>query len=129
MNDLGVGEQEEETEQPKIDTSKTELPTNVNPSPTSPARKNNSSVDENQSKSKSPEHTKTSPTKELKEPTVEHIYMAGSLGSTMSWGDQPIPELVYEIDDIHAIYYDRKRKYVMRRTTKKRNSPSIEHFS
>jgi hypothetical protein len=46
--------------------------------------------------------------------------MAGSLGNTLTWGDQQIPEPVDEIIDIQVITYDRKRKVVMRRTTKKR---------
>jgi hypothetical protein len=75
MNDLGVGEQEEETEQPKIDTSKTELPANVNPSPTSPARKKNLSSNKKHLKAKLPEHTETSLDKELKELSMEHLYM------------------------------------------------------
>jgi hypothetical protein len=51
---------------------------------------------------------------------MEHLYTAGSLGNTLSWGDQQIPEPVDEIVDIQEIAYDRKRKAVMRRTTKKR---------
>jgi hypothetical protein len=38
----------------------------------------------------------------------------------LTWGDQQIPEPVDEIVDIQVITYDRKRKVVMRRTTKKR---------
>ena len=34
-------------------------------------------------------------------------------------GDQQISELVDEVIDIQVIAYDRKRKVVMRRTTKK----------
>jgi hypothetical protein len=51
---------------------------------------------------------------------MEHLYTTGSLGSTLSWGDQHFPEPVDEITDIQEIAYDRKRKAVMRRTTKKR---------
>jgi hypothetical protein len=51
---------------------------------------------------------------------MEHLYMTGSLGSTLSWGDQQIPEPVNEIINIQEISYDRKRKVVMIRTTKKR---------
>jgi hypothetical protein len=46
--------------------------------------------------------------------------MVGSLGNTLTWGDQQIPEPIDEINDIRAIDYDRKRKFVMRRVTKKR---------
>jgi hypothetical protein len=51
---------------------------------------------------------------------MEHLYMVGSLGNTLSWGDQQIPEPVDEVADIQEISYDRKRKVVMRRTIKKR---------
>jgi hypothetical protein len=51
---------------------------------------------------------------------IEHLYTAGSLGNTLTRGDQQILELVDEIIDIQVIVYDRKRKVVMRRTTKKR---------
>jgi hypothetical protein len=35
-----------------------------------------------------------------REPTMEHLYTAGSLGNTLSWGDQQIPEPVDEVTDI-----------------------------
>jgi hypothetical protein len=44
----------------------------------------------------------------------------GVNGSTLTWGDQQIPEPVDEVADIHAIAYDRKRKAIIQRTTKKR---------
>jgi len=107
--------------QPEIDISMVEPPTNVDPLPTSPSRTKIPATDELQQEAKSLEHTKVSPAKELREPAMEHLYMAGSLGSTLSWGDQHILEPVDEIVDIHAISYDRKRKFLMRRTIKKRN--------
>ena len=119
-NNLGAGEQEEEMQQPEIDISTTELLANVDPSPTSLARKKTSSADEDQQKEKSPEHTGTSPTKELKEPAMEYLYTVRSLVSTLSWGDQQIPEPVDEVVDIQEISYDKKRKAMMRRTIKKR---------
>jgi hypothetical protein len=39
-------------------------------------------------KTKSIEHIETSLARKLKEPTIEHLYIAGILGNTMSWGDQ-----------------------------------------
>jgi hypothetical protein len=60
------------------------------------------------------------PAKELREPAMEHLYTTGILGNTLSWGDQQIPEPVDEIVDIQEISYERKRKVVMRRNTKKR---------
>jgi hypothetical protein len=38
----------------------------------------------------------------------------------LTWGDQQIPEPMDEVVDIHSILYDRKRKEIMKRTTKKR---------
>jgi hypothetical protein len=38
----------------------------------------------------------------------------------LTWGYQKIPELMDEVSDIQAISYDRKRKSIMRRTTKNR---------
>jgi hypothetical protein len=45
---------------------------------------------------------------------MEHLYMTGSLGNILSWGDQQILEPVDEVVDIHDISYDRKRKVVMK---------------
>jgi hypothetical protein len=42
------------------------------------------------------------------------------LGNTLTWGEQQIPEPVDEVTDIQGITYDRKRKVIMKRTTKKR---------
>jgi DNA-directed RNA polymerase subunit E'/Rpb7 len=58
--------------------------------------------------------------KEVQELVLEQIHIAGSLGNNMTWGEQQILEPFDEIVDIHAISYDRKRKPIMRRTTKKR---------
>jgi hypothetical protein len=57
---------------------------------------------------------------EVQEPSLEQIYTVGSLGNTLTWGEQQIPEPVDEVVDIQAISYDRKRKSIMKRTTKKR---------
>jgi hypothetical protein len=42
------------------------------------------------------------------------------LGDTLTWGEQQIIEHVDEVTNIQAITYDRKRKSIMKRTTKKR---------
>jgi hypothetical protein len=55
-----------------------------------------------------------------KEPVMEHFYTLGSLGNTLSWGDQQIPEPVDEVFDVKAISYDKKRKAMMKRTVKRR---------
>jgi hypothetical protein len=59
-------------------------------------------------------------TEEVQEPSLEHVYTVGSLGNTLTWGEQQIPEPVDEVVDKQAIAYDRKRKSIMKRTTKKR---------
>jgi hypothetical protein len=51
---------------------------------------------------------------------LEHFHTPGSLGNSLSWGDQPIPEPVDEVVDVQAIAYDRKRQVVVRRIGKKR---------
>jgi hypothetical protein len=104
----------------KIDISTVEPPANVDHLPTSPSRTKTPPVDEHQQEAKSPEHTKFSLAKELREPAIEHLYTAGSLGGTLPWGDQQIPKLVYEVVNIQEISYDMKRKVVMRREIKKR---------
>jgi len=51
---------------------------------------------------------------------MDHLYTPGSLGNMVSWGDQQILEHVDEIANMQAIAYDRKRKFMMKRTVKKR---------
>jgi hypothetical protein len=43
-----------------------------------------------------------------------------SLGNTLTWEEQQIPELIDEVTNIQSIAYDRKRKSLMKRTTNKR---------
>jgi hypothetical protein len=57
---------------------------------------------------------------EVQEPNLEQVYTSGSLGNTLTWGDQQIPEPVDEVADIHAIAYDQRKKAIVQRTTKKR---------
>jgi hypothetical protein len=57
---------------------------------------------------------------EVQEPILEQIHTVMSLGNTLTWGEQQIPEPVDEVTDIQSITYDRKRKAIMNRTTKKR---------
>jgi hypothetical protein len=57
---------------------------------------------------------------EAQEPILEEAYTIGSLGNTLTWGDQKIPEPMDEVANIHTIYYDRKRKAIIQTTTKKR---------
>jgi hypothetical protein len=58
---------------------------------------------------------------EVQESDIEQIYTIDSLGNTLTWGDQQIPEPVDEVADIYAISYDQKRKAIVQRTAKKRN--------
>jgi hypothetical protein len=57
---------------------------------------------------------------EAQKPILEQIHTIRSLGDTLTWGEQQIPEPVDEVVDIQVITYDRKRKSIMKRTTKKR---------
>jgi hypothetical protein len=57
---------------------------------------------------------------EVQESSLEQIYTVGSLGNMLTWGDQKIPKPMDEVADIQAITYDRKRKSIKNRTTKKR---------
>jgi hypothetical protein len=48
------------------------------------------------------------------------IHTFRSLGNTLTWGEQQIPEPIDEVANIQVITYDRKIKSSMKRTTKKR---------
>jgi hypothetical protein len=48
------------------------------------------------------------------------VHIVRSLGNTLTWGEQQIPEPIDEVVDIQAITYDRKRKSTMKGTTNKR---------
>jgi hypothetical protein len=74
-----------------------------------------SPIDEHQTEIEPSEHVK-----EVQESILEQIHTSRSLGNTLTWGEQQIPELVDEVVDIQAIAYDRKRKAIMNKTTKKR---------
>jgi hypothetical protein len=58
--------------------------------------------------------------KEVQEPILEQIHTGGILGNTLTWGEKQILEPIDEVTDIQVISYDRKRKNIMKRTTKKR---------
>jgi len=53
-----------------------------------------------------------------KEPITKHFYTPGSLGNTLSWGDQQIPEPIDKVDDVQDISFDKKTKAIMKRTVK-----------
>jgi hypothetical protein len=62
----------------------------------------------------------TKQSEEVREPTPEQIYTAGSLRNNLTWGDQQIPEPIDEVADIYAISYDQKWKAIIQRTAKRR---------
>jgi hypothetical protein len=65
--ELGSGEQEEETQQSEIDTSIVDPPVNVDPFPLSPSKVETPPADEPQQEAESPGHTEVPPAKELQE--------------------------------------------------------------
>jgi hypothetical protein len=68
-------------------------------------------------------HTEVGPSEhneEVQEPNLGQVYTSRSLGNTLTRGDQQILEPMDKLDDIHVIAYDRKRKAIIQRTTKKR---------
>jgi hypothetical protein len=76
---------------------------------------NTSPINEQQREVDPSEHMK-----EVQEPILEHIHTVGNLGNTLTWGENQIPDPVDEVADIQEITYDRRRKDIMTRTTKKR---------
>jgi hypothetical protein len=84
-------------QQLEIDTSTVDHQVSVEPVTISPIKADTPPTDEHQMEVKSLEHTKVSPVKEVQEPVLEKIYMAGSLGNTLTWGDQQIPEPMDEV--------------------------------
>jgi hypothetical protein len=69
----------------------------------SPIKSDTSPTDEHQMKVEALEHTEVSPVKEVQEPVLEKMYMAGSLGNILTWGDQKIPDPIDEVADIQVI--------------------------
>jgi hypothetical protein len=114
-DELGPGCQKEEVQQQDIDTSTTDYQISIEPTPGSSILVDTSSSDEQQTKFEPLEHMK-----EVQEPILEQMHTVGSLGNTLTWGEQQILELFDEVADIQAIAYDRKRKYIINMTTKKR---------
>jgi hypothetical protein len=55
-----------------------------------------------------------------KEPAMEHLYTSGSLGNTLSCGDQKIIEPIDEVVDVRDISYEKKRKAMMKITVKRK---------
>jgi hypothetical protein len=58
--------------------------------------------------------------KEVQKLVLKQIHITGSLGNTLTWGEKQIPEPIDEVSNIQVITYDMRRKYIMKRTTKKR---------
>jgi hypothetical protein len=55
-----------------------------------------------------------------KTPDLEHFHIPGSLGNSLSWGDQPIMEHVDEVVDVQEITCDIKIQVIVTRPRKKR---------
>jgi hypothetical protein len=102
-DELGSGGQKEEVPQQEIDTSTTDYQVSTEPIPGSSILVDTSPVDEQQMEVEPSEHMK-----EVQEPILEQIHTVGSLGNTLTWGEQQIPEPVDEVTDIQAIAYDRR---------------------
>jgi hypothetical protein len=111
----GSGEQKEEAPQQEINVSMTDDQVSTEPTPDASISIGTQLPDERQTEVGPSEHRE-----EVQEPSLEQVYTIGSLGNTLTWGDQQIPEPMDEVADIHAIAYDRKRKAIIQRTTKKR---------
>jgi hypothetical protein len=114
-DELGLGEQKEEPLQQEINISTTDYQVSTGPTPDASVSTSTQPPDEQKPEAKTLEHME-----EVQEPSLEHIYNVDSLGNMLTWRDQQIPEPVDEFFDIHAISYDQKRKYTVKRTTKKR---------
>lgn len=112
---MGSGGQKEEVPQQEIGTSTIDYQLSTEPTPGASVLVDTSPTDEQQMEAEPLRHME-----EVQEPILEHVHTVGSLGNTLTWGEQLIPELVDEVADIQAIAYDRKRKAIMKRTTKKR---------
>jgi hypothetical protein len=112
---LGSSEQQQEVPQQEINISTTNYQLSTEPAPDASISADTLRHDEQQLEAKPSEHME-----EVQEPILEQIYIVGSLGNMLTWGDQQIVEPVDEVVDIQAISYDRKRKSIMKRTTKKR---------
>jgi hypothetical protein len=109
------GEQKEEVIHQEIDISTADYQVSTEPTPDASISTGTQPANEKQLEARPLEHTK-----EFQEPNLEQIYTVRGLGNMLTWGDQQIPELMDEVDNIQAISYDWKRKDIMMRTTKKR---------
>jgi hypothetical protein len=103
-----ITEEKEEAPQQKIDISTTDYQVSTEPTPDASISTGTQPPDEKQIEVRPSEHME-----EVQEPSLEQIYIIGSLRNMLTWGDQQIPEPVDEVVDIHAITYDWKRKYFM----------------
>lgn len=113
-DEIGLGGQKEEVPQQEIDTSTVDYQVSVRPIPRYSISAYTSPVDEEKMEFEPSKHIE-----EVQEPILEQIHTFGSLGNTLTQGEQQIPEPIDEVTDIQAISYDRKRKYIMKRTTNK----------
>jgi hypothetical protein len=87
-DDLGLGEQKEEVQHQEIDISTVDYQVSTKLAPNASISVCTLPFDE-----KKPEAGPSEHTKEVQEPSPEHIYTARILGNMLNWGDQQIPNL------------------------------------
>jgi hypothetical protein len=114
-DDPGLVEQNEEAPQQQINVSMDDDQVSIKTTPDASI-----SIDTQLLNERKIEFRPSEDKEEVQEPSLENMYTIRSLGNTVTWGDQQIPKLVEEVSDIHVIAYDRKRKDIVQRTTKKR---------
>jgi hypothetical protein len=114
-DELGSSGQKEELQQTEIETSIVDHKVSIELVTDSSILFDTSPANEHQTEVEPLEHIE-----EVQESVLEKIHTAGILGNNLTWGEQQIHEPVDEVSDIHAISYYRKRKFIIRMTTKKR---------
>jgi hypothetical protein len=114
-DEMGSGGQKKEVPQQEIDTLTTDYQVSTKPTLGASVLADTSPDDEKQMKTEPSGHME-----EVQEPILEQVHTVESLGNTLTWGEQQIPEPVDEVVDIQSIAYEQKRKAIMKRTTKKR---------
>jgi hypothetical protein len=82
----GSGEQKEEAPQQEIGVSMAKDQVSTEPTPDASISIGTQTPDERQTEVGPSEHRE-----EVQEPSLEQVYTIGSLGNTLTWGDQQIP--------------------------------------
>jgi hypothetical protein len=114
-DELVLGDQKEDFPLQEINISTVNFQVSIEPTPGSSVLADTLPDDEKQMEFEPSRYME-----EVQEPILEQIHTIGSLGNTLTWGEKQIPEPIDEVTDIQAIAYDQKRKFIMKKTTKKR---------